>query len=219
MTHDRTDGRLLRGDQTRRAILRHAVDVASVDGLEGLSIGRLAGELRVSKSGLFAHFGSKEELQLATVRAAVEIFVERVVRPAEQEPPGLRRVWRLCEAWLEYASDPVFPGGCFFYSTAAEFDARPGRVRDAIARARRDWLRLNETAVDEARQLGELHADVVPAQLAFELDAFTRAANAHALLHDDPSAYGRARTAVLTRLRAAATDPSVLDTVAGAPRG
>lgn len=218
MTDDRTDGRLLRGDQTRRAILRRAVDVASVDGLEGLSIGRLAGELRVSKSGLFAHFGSKEELQLATVRAAVEIFVERVVRPAEQTPPGLLRVWRLCESWLEYAVEG-FPGGCFFYATAAEFDARPGRVRDAIARARRDWLWLVEATVDEARERGELRDDVDPEQLAFELDAFTRSAHAHALLHDDPSVYRRARTAVLARLRAAATDPPVLDTVAGSAAG
>jgi AcrR family transcriptional regulator len=207
--HDRADGRRTRGEQTRRAILGRAADIASVEGLDGLTIGRLANELRASKSGVFAHFGSKEELQLATLAAATRTFTERVVAPALAEPPGLGRVWRLCEAWLDYAEQRVFPGGCFFFSAAAEFDARPGRVRDAVAAARRRWLDLHEATIAEAVDRGEL-AGVDPAQLAYELDALAMAANLGCLLHDDATAYARARTAILARLRAAAPDPSAL---------
>jgi AcrR family transcriptional regulator len=209
VTTAKADGRLVRGDQTRRAILERAAAIASVEGLEGLSIGRLAGELDSSKSGVFAHFGSKEELQLATVRWAREVFVAEVITPALRAPAGLRRLWRLCEAWLEYASRPVFPGGCFFASVAVEFDARPGRVRDAIAEAHRDWQRYLEEAVIRARELGELTADADPRQLAFELDAFTRATQ-DALLFEERSVYTRARRAMLHRLRALATDPGLL---------
>ena len=205
-----TDGRRARGRQTRQAILARAADIASVEGLDGLSIGRLATELRASKSGVFAHFGSKEELQLATLAAAAGTFAERVVAPALDEPPGLRRVWRLCEAWLDYAEQRVFPGGCFFFSAAAEFDARPGRVRDAVAAARRDWLALHERSIAEAVRLGEIAPGTDPAQLAYELDALAMAANLGCLLHDDPRTWARARTAILTRLRAAAPEPSLL---------
>lgn len=206
------DGRILRGEQTRRAILRRAADIASAEGLAGLSIGRLATELRISKSGVFTHFGSKEELQVATVRAAAAIFREQVVQPALEKPPGLARVWALCEAKLHYILRPVFPGGCFFYDVAAEFDARPGRVRDAIADALARWRRLNEQAIAEAQRLGELAADVDPAQLAFELDAFARAGGGDALLQDDPPALEMARHSTLTRLRAMAKRPEDLPT-------
>ncbi len=117
---DATDGRIRRGDRTRRLVLRRAVDVASVDGLEGLSIGRLATELSISKSGLIAHFGTKEQLQLATIRAARAIFATTVVEPALQQPAGLGRVRALRDAWLDYSSDRRFPGGCFFARAAHE---------------------------------------------------------------------------------------------------
>ena len=126
MSEQLTDGRIRRGDRTRRLVLGHAVDVASVDGLEGLSIGRLATDLSMSKSGLIAHFGSKEELQLATVRAARAIFAQTVIEPALQRPPGLGRVRALLDAWLEYSSDRRFPGGCFFARATHEFAAKPG---------------------------------------------------------------------------------------------
>jgi AcrR family transcriptional regulator len=190
-----TDGRIERGEQTRRLILRRATEIASVDGLEGLSIGRLATELDISKSGLFAHFGSKEELQLATVRAARAIFVEEVVRPALAVPPGAERLWLLCEGWLSYSRRRVFPGGCFFQAVQAEFGSRPGRVRDAVADAGIDWGALLEVTAAEAGVDD-------PAQLTFEVIAFLEAANVASVLHDDHAAYDRARTALRARVPA-----------------
>jgi AcrR family transcriptional regulator len=189
-----------RDDRARNAILRRAADIASEDGLEGLSIGRLATDLGVSKSGLFGYFGSKEELQLATIRTAVGVYLDEVIQPALTVPPGRARVRQLCENWLSYSQRRVFPGGCFFFAVTAEFDARPGRVRDAVAAASQDWTRLMARTVEDARQLGELPGDTDADQLAFELIAFLETANAVSLLHDDPSAYERARTAVRKRL-------------------
>ena len=198
----KVDGRVERGEQTRRQILRRAAEIASVEGLEGLSIGRLAGELEVSKSGVFAHFGSKEELQLATVRAAAAIFVRQVVEPALVEPPGLARLTLLLDGWLAYSERRTFPGGCFFYAVQAEFDARPGRVRDAIAGYGLEW---NAYVRETAAAIPEV-AD--PDQVAFELIAFLEMANAQSVLHDDPRAYERARAAVRNRLAQAGTAAS-----------
>jgi AcrR family transcriptional regulator len=194
-----------RDDRTRNTILRRAADIASKDGLEGLSIGRLATDLGVSKSGLFGYFGSKEELQLATIRAAMGVYLNEVIRPALTIPPGLDRVRRLCENWLSYSQRRVFPGGCFFFTVTAEFDARPGRVRDAIAEASLDWNHLVTRTIEDTRQLGELTEDTDANQLAFELIAFMETANTTSLLHDDPGAYERGRTAIRTRLDAVAT--------------
>lgn len=202
------DGRVERGNQTRRLVLRRTVDIASVEGLDALSVGRLATELKLSKSGVFALFGSKEELQLATVRAAGRIFLDAVVEPARQSPPGLDRVWQLCARWLDYSERRVFPGGCFFYGVIAEFDAREGAVHDALVRANRDWTGQIERCVAEARDTGELLPDTDVPQLAFELIAPMETANAHSVLHDEPDAYRRAGVAITARLRAAATDPS-----------
>jgi AcrR family transcriptional regulator len=197
-----------RDDRARNTILRRAADIASQDGLEGLSIGRLATDLGVSKSGLFGYFGSKQELQLATIRAAAGVYLDEVIRPALTVPPGLGRVRRLCENWLSYSQRRVFPGGCFFFTVTAEFDARPGRVRDAIAAASLDWSRLVARTIEDARQLGELAEDTDADQLAFELIAFMESANATSLLHDDPNAYERGRTAIRRRLDGAATHPA-----------
>ncbi|GAA1509805.1 TetR/AcrR family transcriptional regulator [Kribbella lupini] len=203
MDTTRVDGRLVRGDQTRRAVLRRAVDIASVDGLEGLSIGRLAKDLEISKSGLFAHFGSKEELQLATVRAARRIYAEAVVVPALAVPAGLARVWTLSECWLDYSRRRVFPGGCFFAKTSHEFGARPGVVRDYLAEVNAEWMGLVEQTATEAVELGELAAD--PPALAFELNAFYDSANLASLLRaDHDTIYGQARTSIRTRLDSAA---------------
>jgi AcrR family transcriptional regulator len=200
----RSDGRLVRGDQTRRAVLKQAVDLASVEGLEGLSIGRLAKELDISKSGLFAHFGSKEELQLATVRAARRIYADAVVEPALAVPPGLGRVWVLSESWLDYSKRRVFPGGCFFARAAHEYGARPGPVRDLLVASNREWLDLLERTIDEARDLGQLEAD--PGRLAFELNAFYDSANLASLLrNNDDAVYQQARQSIRVRLEAAAT--------------
>ena len=125
---------------TRREILQLAVDIASAEGLEGLSIGRLATELQMSKTGIFAHFGSKEQLQLATVETARQIFLERVVQPALQKPRGTPRLKGLLENWLGYVETIVFRGGCFFAAASAEFDSRPGAVRDQIATLTKAWM-------------------------------------------------------------------------------
>ncbi|MGW5721508.1 TetR/AcrR family transcriptional regulator [Amycolatopsis sp. NPDC003865] len=195
------DGRLARGDATRRLVLRRAADVASVDGLEGLSLGRLATELELSKSGVFALFGSKEELQLATIEAAFGIFEAHVVTPSREVGPGLPRLRAICENWLEYSEKRVFPGGCFFFNVGAEFDARPGRVHDAVASASGSFAAfIRETAV-EAVALGHLDAD--PEVLAFELHALGRAANADAVLHGGTKAYALARRAIRARLAGA----------------
>src|SRR3954462_10425301 len=129
----RVDGRRARGDSTRRAILRRAMQIASGDGLEGLSIARLASDLGMSKSGLFAHFGSKEELQLSTLRAARRVFSDEAVTPAQYVPEGEERLLVLVTSWLRYVGGNTFDGGCLFMEAAAEFDNRPGPVRDLVA--------------------------------------------------------------------------------------
>lgn len=202
----RLDGRVERGNRTRQLVLRRTVDIASVEGLEALTVGRLATELELSKSGVFALFGSKQELQLATVREAARIFTERVIRPAGEVPAGVGRVWRLCELWLEYSRERVFPGGCFFYGVMAEFDARTGPVHDAVVRAQRDWSAHVERTIEEARAAGELRADTDVDQLGFELLALMETANALSVLHDEETAYRRARVGIAQRLRGAVVE-------------
>lgn len=196
-----TDGRLRRGDQTRRVVLGRAVDVASVDGLDGLSIGRLAGELDISKSGLIAHFGTKEELQLATIRAARAIFVTTVIQPALAHPPGSKRLQVLLEGWLAYSSDRRFPGGCFFARALHEYAARPGAVRDALASVDEEWVQLIAETVAQAQAAGEIDATVDPAQLAFDLTASLDAANLRSLL-GDADVYDRAHRSMRDRIAA-----------------
>ena len=201
----KTDGRVERGNQTRRLVLGRTMDIASVEGLDGLSLGRIATELKLSKSGVFALFGSKEELQLATVRAAVAVFADQVVAPLGDLPPGPGRVWALCRNWLTYSAGRVFAGGCFFYAVSAEFDARTGPVHDAVARARLDWTAYMERSLSEARAVGDFAEDLDVEQLAFEVIALMEAANAQSVLLGDTRAYGRAEQGVTARLRSAAT--------------
>lgn len=198
----RLDGRVERGNRTRRTVLRRAVDIASVEGLEALSVGRLAGELELSKSGVFALFGSKQELQLATVREASRIFVAEVLDPVSGAAEGLARLRGLCEGWLRYSERRVFPGGCFFYGVMAEFDAREGAVHDALVDAQRAWLAELERCAGQARARGELHAGTDPAQLAFEVVALMETANAMSLLHGEATPYDRARQGIAARLGA-----------------
>lgn len=199
-----------RDEQARNLILRRAADIASRTGLQDLSIGGLSAELGISKSGLFGFFGSKEELQLATIRAAAQIFITEVVEPALSAPPGLGRVWRLCESWLTYSQRRVFPGGCFFFTVTVEFEGRPGRVRDAVAAASLDWRRLVVRTIEDARQLGQLIESFDAEQVAFELIALMEAANLVSLLHDEAAAYQRARSAIQARLHPLATDHTAL---------
>ncbi|KPC72766.1 TetR family transcriptional regulator [Streptomyces sp. NRRL WC-3753] len=209
-TTERIDGRIARGNQTRRLVLGRAVETASVEGLEGLSLGRLASELKLSKSGVFALFGSKEDLQLATVRAAIDVYLDVVVQPARDLPPGAGRLWRLCTGWLAYSRDRVFPGGCFFYSATAEYDAREGKVHDMLASARTNWLAYVEQTALEARQAGEITEGTDVSQLAFEFVALLEMANAESVLHNEFTSYDKAGRAILTRLRAVTTDPALL---------
>jgi AcrR family transcriptional regulator len=194
-----------KGSRTRESILRVAVNVASVEGLEGLTIGRLADELKMSKSGLFAHFGSKEDLQLATVDMARQIFIEHVVQPALAQPEGMPRLWALCNGWLSHVEDRVFKGGCFFTAASFEFDSRSGRVRDRIADAMKVWLATLSRAVEGAQKAGHMKAGVDPRQFAFEIYSLAMGANWALQLLDDKRALMKARCNILERIRALAT--------------
>jgi len=197
-----------RGLRTRETILARAVDIASVDGLEGLTVGSLAKQLRMSKSGLFAHFGSKEELQLATVEKARSMFIEQVSRPALSAGKGMPRLWRLIDLWLALVERSVFKGGCFFSAASFEFDSRRGVVRDRIATIMQEWIAVITRAVFEAQKAGHVEPKVDPTRLAFEVHAIAMGAHWAFQLLDDRQAYSRARTTLLERLRGVATSQS-----------
>lgn len=203
-----------KGEATRQAILNCAVQMASVEGLEALSIGRLAEALKMSKSGVFAHFGSKQELQLATLQAALETFTAEAMRPALEEATGLSRLWALCDQYLLYLEHRVFPGGCFLLATWAEFDSRPGAVRDAAVAAMRAWAGAIERAINAAQAAGHLSATIDPGQLTFELTALLQGANSAFLLSNDRNEFNRARVAIHDRLLwlATAQAPQLPDT-------
>ena len=190
----------MKGDRTRQSILDRAVDLASLEGLEGLTIGRLADDLGMSKSGLFAHFGSKEELQLATVHAAGERFIREVLRPALHEPRGYPRLMAICQSWIEYIRRGVFPGGCFFAAASFEFDSRPGLVREAIVKAMDDWLGALERAVVMSQEEGHIDPAADAKQLAFELNSLFFGANFSHQLRQDKRALEFAMRALNARL-------------------
>jgi AcrR family transcriptional regulator len=191
------------GERSRRAILDAAARLATVEGLDGLSIGRLADHVGMSKSGLYAHFGSKEELQLATIEAANAIFVEDVVAPALAATTPLERLEALCERFLSHVERAVFPGGCFFASVAAELDTRPGPVRDRAAEVVVWWSRLHHTAIVEAQAVGELDPAEDAAQLSYEIGSLLLFANASYLLGGGADALERGRRGIARRLELA----------------
>jgi AcrR family transcriptional regulator len=191
---------LTKGERTRNAILETAARVATEEGLASLSIGRLAEETGMSKSGLFAHFGSKEELQIATVEHAASVVVAEVIEPARDAPRGLARVWALCDRKLDYVEREVFPGGCFFAATSMEFSKRPGPVRDRIEDMLRSWRSYLEHAIEQAQEAGELDSSVSAATIAFQIDAFSEAANSQYQLYRDASVFAEARRAIKDRL-------------------
>lgn len=188
------------GLRTRNAILREAVSLATVDGLEGLSIGNLAKALGMSKSGLYAHFGSKEELQLATVEEAAGIFRAEVVEPAVTAPPGRDQLLVACEAFFNHLLRRTFPGGCFFASAALEMGTRPGPVKQRIAAFQSGFVALLRQFAATAIEQHQLPADEDPAQLAFELNGIILAADVSFVLNDNPQALGVARRVVHRRL-------------------
>jgi AcrR family transcriptional regulator len=197
-----------KASRTREGILGVAVDIASAEGLESLTIGRLARELRMSKTGIFAHFGSKEQLQLATVGAAKQIFLEQVAKPSLGAARGLSRLRAMLESWLAYVERIVFRGGCFFAAASAEFDSRPGKVRDEIASLTKAWLIALEEEVAWARKKREVRMSLAAPQLAFELHAYVQEANWAFKLFDDKTAFLRARRAISERLAVAALGSS-----------
>lgn len=205
------DGRRVRGDASRRLVLANAVDLASLEGLDGLSIGRLATASRVSKSNVATLFGTKERLQLATVEAAAQRFRETVLLPARRTAPrGIHRIVALLDGWIAYSRDRVFPGGCFFAAAVADFDSKPGVVRDAIAQAYDSWGDYVRVSLDHAIAQGELAGDTDVRQLAFESMALLDAANTRSVMTGSNEPYRLARRGLVSRLLAAGADPDVV---------
>lgn len=183
---------------TRARIVARGAAIASVDGLEGLTIGRLAADLGMSKSGVLGHFGTKEELQLAALDGAAATFTRLVWEPAADARPGIERLRALCSEWQRYleTAREAFPGGCLFTTASVEFDARGGRVRDAVARFMTIWQRRLEREIRTAVAAGELPPDTDAEQTAFELTGIHLALNQAVQLFRDPGAGERARRAV-----------------------
>jgi AcrR family transcriptional regulator len=192
------------GERSRETILHEAARLATVEGIDGLSISRLADAVGMSKSGLFAHFGSKEELQLATIETASALFAEHVVEPAMVASTGLERLQQLADRFLRHVEDDLFPGGCFFASVLAELDTRPGPVRDLAVQVTDEWLGLLETAVRDAQAEGAIDPSEDAAQLAFELDAYLLLANAQFVASRQSTPIERAGRALERRLSEAA---------------
>jgi AcrR family transcriptional regulator len=188
------------GERTREAIVRHAVSLATLDGLEGLSIGNLAGALEMSKSGIYAHFGSKQELQLATVHEAERIFRAEVIDPALAAEPGVAQLVAVCDSFFDYLVRRTFPGGCFFAGAALEMGSRPGPVKEQIAAFQARLTALIGQFIASALELHELSADEDPQALAFELNGIILAANTNFVLRDDPAVLDLARSVVRRRL-------------------
>ena len=178
-----------KGAATRATILARAVDLASVEGLEGLTIGRLAAELEMSKSGLFAHFGSKQELQLAAVETAAERFRAAVIEPALGSPDGAPQLRAMADAYLANLEGDSYSGGCFWAATSAEYDDRPGPVRDAIAAALDSWL-------GELERQAKVAGAKDPGRFAFELYAVVMGANSRYRLSGERAVFGYARDGI-----------------------
>jgi AcrR family transcriptional regulator len=196
------------GLRSRQTILRAAANLATVDGLEGITIGNLAAHIDMSKSGLYAHFGSKEELQLATVETAGEIFAAEVIEPTEGIADPLEQLRAICDRFVSYLERRVFQGGCFFASVEVEFGTRPGSVQDKITAVQRAWRGRLERLIREAQAAGSLDPAEDPAQLAFELDSYLLMGNTGFVLHDDPAHLHRAKAAIERRLSESSPPPS-----------
>jgi AcrR family transcriptional regulator len=179
--------------ETRAAVTSAAVDRASVEGLEGLTIGGLAGETEMRKSSVFSLFGSKQELQLAALDAAAEQFFAEVWTPVADEFPGLPRLLALCDSWLDYHRREVMPGGCFLTTATIEYDARPGPLRDATAATMKRWLSALEREAATAIETGDLSPETDPADVAFQLNALAAAGSYGFQLWRDPEVFERAR--------------------------
>jgi len=194
----RPDLRESHGDRRRRSILATATDVATAEGLEGLSLGRLADEVGMSKSGVAAHFASKEDLQLHAVAAAAEGYEHNVM--ARGAEPGHARIQAMMEAWIDYIESIPYRGGCFFAATGAEFGARPGAVRDEIAHHTRAWIHALEREIRTAVGLGQFRENCDPRLFGFQLHALVQEANLRRSLLDDAAAFDDARALLASAL-------------------
>ncbi len=204
------DGRLVRGERTRTAVLDRALQLTTVAGLDGLSLSQVADSLGVSKSGLFAHWRSKEALQLAVVDHARAQWTEQVVRPALAAPRGVRRIWAVHHHRLAFYESAVLPGGCFFANAHFEFNARPGPVRDRLAEELAGWMRFLTGLATDAVAEGELPAGTDPGALAYQTESFGVCAVMQAPVLGAEVTYRQARRALLDHLRALAIDPTIL---------
>jgi AcrR family transcriptional regulator len=204
------DGRLIRGERTRSAVLEQALLLATVSGLDGLSLSQVADALGVSKSGLFAHWRSKEALQLAVIDQARVQWTDRVIRPALAAPAGVRRLWAVHDRRIAFYEAKVLPGGCFFANAHFEFNARPGTVRDRLATEQSDWMTFLTGLATDAVTLGDLRADADPATLAYQTEAVGVCAVMQASVLGPEATYRQARRALLGHLRAITTDPTIL---------
>ena len=194
------DGRRVRGDASRRAVLRLAVDQASLSGLDSLTIGTLASEAGVSKSNVATLFGSKLDLQLATIEAAREIFIDTVIAPALGRPHGLDRLVAIVELWLDYSEGRVFAGGCFFRAVAADASAKDDPARELLVAIDEEWFVFLARAVRESELAGLADRADGPELLAFEITAMLDAANIGSLLHRTTRGYALARSGIRDRL-------------------
>ncbi len=197
---------MTKGMETRDAILLRATELASQVGLTGLTIGALADDLELSKSGLFAHFGSKESLQIQVLEHAADDFIEAVVRPALREARGEPRMRALFERWLTWDKDGALPGGCVFVAAATELDDRPGPVRDRLVELQREWLELLAGSFQRGIEAGRFYQHADAHQFAQDLHGVMLAFHHAVRLMADPDAEGRARRAFDTLIAAARPD-------------
>jgi AcrR family transcriptional regulator len=181
---------------SRATTVEAAVDLASVEGLEGITIGRLADRLGMSKSGLIGRFGDKEAMQRAVLASAIERFTDAVWRPARRADPGLPRLEAIIDAWIGHLRDGVFPGGCFVTTASVEYDARPGPLRDDVAAAVGRWLGVLEAEAKAAVDAGDLPTDRDPADVAFELHSLASGGSVTGRVMDDAAALDRTRAAM-----------------------
>jgi AcrR family transcriptional regulator len=193
--------------RSRAAVLERAVQMASSEGMEGLTIGALAADLGIHKSSVLASFGSKEELQLATLAKAREMLIDVVVVPALAAEEGAPRLYALGDAWCEYLVSATFAGGCFLCAASSEMDGRPGPVRDAVAAVMREWLAVLTTNIELARASGDLHPDTDASALAFRLNALGMAANWQRQLLDESAGVDHARAGWHDELRRHSPNP------------
>jgi AcrR family transcriptional regulator len=206
---DEMDGRRRRGGRARAMILDRAMDVASVSGFEGLTVGSLASDLGISKGNITGLFGDKEALQVKTLETAVEVFIAKVITPALVESTPTRRLRRLCHGWFDYVDQRVFPGGCLMYAAINEYRARPGTIQNRASKYRDSWKALLTRTIRDAQAAGEIRVDQDIPQLVFKLTAFQASSNTAALLGD--AAYfllGRTMTEAAIREAEVADQPS-----------